>query len=73
MRQIGAGNQFNDLVAAYCKTERGLTYIDTRNLTLDSNGKVRPDVFVADMLHFNEEGYKLLIAQVRPYVPKSKK
>jgi len=73
IEQIGAGNQFNDLVAAYCKTERGLTYIDTRNLTLDSNGKVRPDVFVADMLHFNEEGYKLLIAQVRPYVPKSKK
>jgi lysophospholipase L1-like esterase len=72
IEQVAAGNRLNDLIATYCKSERGLTYIDTRKLTLDANGKVRPELFVADMLHFNEDGYKLLAAHVRPYVPKSK-
>jgi lysophospholipase L1-like esterase len=72
LEQVAAGNQLNDLVAAYCKAERGLTYIDTRATTLDAAGKVRPELFVADMLHFNEEGYKVLVAAVRPFVPKTK-
>ncbi len=72
IEQIAAGNQLNDLIAAYCKAGRGLTYIDTRRLSLDPHGNVRPDVFVPDMLHFNDEGYKLLVAHVRPFVPKTK-
>ncbi len=72
IEQISAGNQLNDLIAAYCQAGRGLTYIDTRKLSLDPKGEVRPDVFVPDMLHFNEEGYKLLAAHVRPFVPKTK-
>lgn len=72
LEQVAAGNQLNDLVAAYCKTQRGLTYIDTRTTTLDAAGKVRPELFVEDMLHFNEEGYKVLVAAVRPFVPKTK-
>ena len=72
LEQVAAGNQLNDLVAAYCKTERGLTYIDTRTLTLDTAGKVRSEIFVADLLHLNDEGYKLLVAAVRPFVPKTK-
>ncbi len=72
LEQVDAGNQLNDLVAAFCKTQRGLTYIDTRTLTLDAAGKVRPELFVADMLHFNDEGYKLFAAAVRPFVPKTK-
>ena len=72
IEQVAAGNRLNDLIAAYCKAGRGLTYIDTRKLPLDQDGQVRADVFVPDMLHFNEEGYKLLVALVRPYVPKTK-
>jgi lysophospholipase L1-like esterase len=72
LEQVAAGDRLNDLVAAYCKTQRGLTYIDTRTLTLDAAGHVRPELFVADMLHFNDEGYKLLTAAVRPFVPKKK-
>ncbi|MEY2880815.1 MAG: hypothetical protein RLZZ15_3195 [Verrucomicrobiota bacterium] len=72
LEQVAAGNQLNDLVAAYCRTQRGLTYIDTRTITLDAAGHVRPELFVADMLHFNEEGYKLLVAAVRPSVPRTK-
>ncbi len=72
IEQIDAGNQLNDLVAAYCKTQPGLNYIETRTTTLDAAGKVRPELFVEDMLHFNAEGYKLLVAAVRPFVPRTK-
>lgn len=72
IEQVATGNRLNDLVAAYCPTQRGLTYIDTRALTLDAQGQVRPELFVADLLHFNDEGYKLFAAAVRPFVPKTK-
>jgi lysophospholipase L1-like esterase len=72
LEQVVAGNQLNDLIAAYCKTQRALTYLDTRTTTLDAAGNVRPELFVADMLHFNDEGYKLLAAAVRPFAPKTK-
>jgi len=70
--QIAAGNRLNDLIAAYCQTTPGLTFIEGRDLSLDPAGNVRADVFVADMLHFNEAGYRLLTDRVRPYVPKTK-
>jgi lysophospholipase L1-like esterase len=66
--QIDEGNKLNDLIAAWAKTQTRITYIDTRDLTLDKDGKVRPDLFVDDMLHFNETGYKLLAARVKPFV-----
>ena len=68
LAQIEVGNQLNDLIAAWMKDQPGLTYIDTRDLTLDKDGQVRPELFVADMLHFNEAGYKLLAERVRPFI-----
>lgn len=68
IKQIDAGNQLNDLIAAWAKEQTGITYIDTRTLPLDADGKVRADLFVADMLHFNEAGYQRLAAIVKPYV-----
>jgi lysophospholipase L1-like esterase len=66
--QVDEGNKLNDLIAAWAKEQSGITYIDTRTLTLDPSGKVRSDLFVEDMLHFNAEGYKLLAAALKPYV-----
>jgi lysophospholipase L1-like esterase len=66
--QVDEGNKINDLIAAWAKEQTGITYIDTRTMTLDSAGKVRSDLFVEDMLHFNAEGYKLLAAALKPYV-----
>ena len=42
-------------------------------MTLDQEGKVRPDLFVEDMLHFNEAGYKLLAAALKPFVTSAAK
>jgi lysophospholipase L1-like esterase len=63
--EIPEGNKVNDLIETFCKTEKGLTFIDTRTMTLDAKGELRSYLFVADMLHFNEAGYQLLKQRVR--------
>jgi len=73
LKQVDEGNKLNDLIAAWAKEQTGITYVDTRTLTLDPDGKVRPDLFVEDMLHFNEEGYKLLAAALKPFVTSAAK
>jgi lysophospholipase L1-like esterase len=45
------------------------TYIDCYDVSLTPDGKARPELFVADQLHFNADGYKLLTERVRPYLP----
>jgi len=42
--------------------------IDAYDISLDSSGQARHDLFVSDKLHFNAEGYKLLAERVRPYL-----
>jgi lysophospholipase L1-like esterase len=39
-------------------------------MVLGTNGEPRAELFVGDKLHFNAEGYKLLVERVRPYLPK---
>jgi lysophospholipase L1-like esterase len=67
--QVAEGNKLNDLIAAYCRKNQGLTYIDCKTLSLDAAGQPRPELFVADKLHFSAEGYKLLAEKVRPFLP----
>ncbi len=43
-------------------------YLDAYNISLTRDGKARPELFLADQLHFNAEGYKLLADRVRPYL-----
>jgi len=66
-----AGDKLNASIAAYCKENKNLIFIDDTKISLDSDGKVRPELFVEDQLHFNEAGYKLLAEAVRPFVPKN--
>jgi lysophospholipase L1-like esterase len=43
---------------------------DTYSISRDAQGRPRPELFVADQLHFNAEGYRLLAEKVRPCLPK---
>jgi len=67
-RQHEAEKTLNSLVAGFCQDQPHLKYIETYDLVLDAAGRPRPELFVADQLHFNEAGYRLLAARVRPYV-----
>ncbi len=46
----------------------GVGYVDAYDISLTPDGRARPELFVADMLHFNAEGYKLLAERVRPHL-----
>lgn len=59
----------NGMIEQFCKQDPRLTYIDTYSMTLGADGEPRPELFVADQLHFNADGYKLLIERVRPFLP----
>ena len=65
-----AGDKLNRLIADYVKQHNRLLYVDDSKISLGADGQPRPELFVADRLHFNEEGYKLLAEAVRPYLPK---
>ncbi len=60
----------NTMVEDYVRKTPRLKYIETYSMPLGTDGQPRPELFVADNLHFNAEGYKLLTEIVRPYLPK---
>jgi lysophospholipase L1-like esterase len=45
-----------------------VSFVDAYNISLATDGQGRPELFVADKLHFNAYGYKLLAERVRPYL-----
>lgn len=61
---------FNKLVREYSVDAPHLKYCDATDIALGPDGKPRMDLFVADGLHFNAAGYKLLAERVRPFLPK---
>jgi lysophospholipase L1-like esterase len=49
----------NGLIADYSKTQPGLDFIDVYSKMLDGEGHPRKELFRADSLHLNAEGYRL--------------
>lgn len=72
-KQADKEKALNTMVAAYARQAAHVKYIETYGMVLGSDGKPRAKLFVDDQLHFNAEGYKLLVERVRPYLPKSTK
>lgn len=56
----------NELIANYARTQPRIKFLDVADLSFDGDGKLRPELFRADQLHFNADGYKLLAEKVRP-------
>ncbi|SEW28666.1 Lysophospholipase L1 [Chitinophaga sp. YR573] len=60
----------NELIREYLKEDKNITFIDVFSLMLTPEGKLRPELFVGDMLHMNGQGYKIWRAAVEPYLLK---
>lgn len=58
----------NRLVSDYCQRGTGLTFINVYGIMLGSDGKPRPELFVADGLHMTPAGYALWTPVVAPFV-----
>lgn len=63
-----ATKALNSLVEKFCRETPNLKYLDAFDISLDAGGAPRAELFVADQLHLNEEGYKLLAARVREFL-----
>jgi len=64
------GEALNRMVREYTREISGLKYIAADSISLGPDGKPRPELFVADKLHFSPEGYKLLADSVRSHLPR---
>jgi lysophospholipase L1-like esterase len=69
-KQADKEKALNSMVKDFITGQPRLTYIETYDMVLGTDGQPRAELFVADKLHFNAEGYKLLVERVRPYVSK---
>lgn len=58
----------NALIRAYVGTNPGLSYIDVFTPMLDAEGNPRRELFLADTLHLNADGYALWQSVIAPYV-----
>ena len=58
------------MVKEFVKTSKNVKYLDDADISLGPDGKPRPELFIADKLHFNAEGYKLFSAKVRALLSK---
>jgi lysophospholipase L1-like esterase len=70
LKQADKEKKVNTLVQGFIKQNPKLKFIETYDMVLGADGKPREELFVADKLHSNAEGYKLLKERVRPYLPR---
>jgi len=69
-KQADKEKAVNDMVKQFIAGKPKLKYIETYDMVLGSDGQPRAELLVEDKLHFNGEGYKLLVERVRPYLTK---
>lgn len=58
----------NKKIAKFMKKEKNADFIDITKVMNNAKGKVRKDLFVADMLHITPEGYRLWAEVMKPYM-----
>ncbi|MEN6332762.1 MAG: SGNH/GDSL hydrolase family protein [Phycisphaerales bacterium] len=56
----------NSLVRDFCKQDERLFYADLATPLLDADGKPKADLFLADRLHLNPQGYAIWAKALRP-------
>lgn len=59
----------NRLIEEYARKTPGVKYIDVFTRMLGADGLPLPEIFVADRLHMNAEGYKLWTEILAPTLP----
>ena len=60
----------NRLIRAFCEQTQGVRFIAVREKLFGGNGEPRAELFAADRLHPNADGYKIIADAIRPFLPK---
>ena len=67
-KMIDSFRKANHEIEKIVKEKHGDLYVDVEPQVLGPNGKPRPELYWIDGLHFNEKGYAILDAAVKPYI-----
>jgi lysophospholipase L1-like esterase len=65
---VDKSRQTNDLIAAHCKSDERLAYVDVATAMLGADGKPRAELFLSDNLHLNAKGYELWASLLKPHL-----
>lgn len=64
--QAAQRKQTNSVIKSYVATQKGLLFIDLWDAMLTPDGQPREDLWVADRIHPNHEGYLIRVRIMRP-------
>jgi len=59
---------FNQELEKYCQSKEMVRFIDTWGPLTDSEGNARPELYIKDQLHLNEDGYTIWSGIFKPYL-----
>ncbi|WP_026969526.1 GDSL-type esterase/lipase family protein [Algoriphagus terrigena] len=61
---------FNEMLKQYCQAKEGVNFVDTWKPLTDQKGNPRPELYIDDQLHLNEDGYKIWAEIFKPFFEK---
>lgn len=64
-------NEANSLIRDLCDQDERLFFADLATPLLGGDGKPRPELFLADQLHLNPQGYEVWTQTLRPVLAKA--
>jgi lysophospholipase L1-like esterase len=67
-KYLPAIKEANQMINNFLWQEKNAGYVDVYKLMLGANGKPDSTLFLQDMLHMNQEGYKIWQEALRPYL-----
>lgn len=62
----------NALIQNYLRAKPRTSYVDVYQPMLTPNGRPRPDIFLADSLHMNQNGYRIWQKAIQPHLTNNK-
>jgi lysophospholipase L1-like esterase len=69
-RQVEEVKKANGLIAEFISHDPKLSFLNVFPLMLDSEGKPKPELYVADRLHMTAKGYAQWTSVIGPYLDK---
>ena len=61
-------DEYNSAIKKYCDEKEDMQYVEFNDIALDKNKSPRDELYIEDMLHFNDRGYEQLAELLRPYI-----
>ena len=58
---------FNQLLSEYCQAKENVQFVDTWNALTNPDGSPRPELYIQDQLHLNQDGYVIWAEIFKPF------